>query len=615
MITKPLKIVAGFCLGLLWTVSLAMAQVSGNASLSGRYFFRQVLFATDAAGTVTDTRSATGTLTFDANGGFTITGQQLLGAAVPAVLSGNGTYLVKPGGFMTMSNPLRSGATMTARLGVGAVTASTTENGTVFDVLIAVQAPPAPVNASLLSGTYYLSTLEFDKGLLSNVRNTFSPLVANGSGSFGNPNITGQAANLSGRLTMQPVTAASYSINADGQGTVNFPGSASDPSTLLLTGVKAIAVAPDGSYFVGGSVQANGHGLLVGVKASPSGGSNSSWNGFFFGTGMRVDSGKLSAFSGTAFSTGSGNATWARRLRQLDAALDVAVLHPYGLVADGSGTALGNRIAIASTGNTFAGSGVQISDAPGYELFFGVRIPAQSGAGVFINPQGALNAASFAPPGYPVAPGSFVSLFGTGFGATTGTSGIPYQKIVAGVSLTVNGIPAAIYQVLNGRVDFFIPYGATGSVATVVMTSNGTKSNSIDLPLAASAPGVFSLLQNGLGPGAILHADFTIVTAQNPAKVGEVVQVFLVGLGATNPAVGDGIAPPNTPPLAAVPAPLQVFVGGVAVTNVLYQGLAPGLPGLYQLNIQIPVGVASGQVPLALLTGQAFTDMVDIMVQ
>jgi uncharacterized protein (TIGR03437 family) len=58
----------------------------------------------------------------------------------------------------------------------------------------------------------------------------------------------------------------------------------------------------------------------------------------------------------------------------------------------------------------------------------------------------------------------------------------------------------------------------------------------VDVPLAKTSPGVFSLDVTGTGPGAILHADFTLVNAASPAKKGETVLVFLTGLGGASPA-------------------------------------------------------------------------------
>src|SRR5579863_2457772 len=77
---------------------IACAQVSSNASLTGKYYFRQVLLTTDGTANVTATHSASGTLTFDGNGNFTISGQVLAGTTAPANLSPPpGTYTVKPG--------------------------------------------------------------------------------------------------------------------------------------------------------------------------------------------------------------------------------------------------------------------------------------------------------------------------------------------------------------------------------------------------------------------------------------------------------------------------------------------------------------------------------------
>ena len=192
--------------------AVASAQVSSNASLSGQYYFRQVLLITDATGTnVTDTRSGFGTLTFDGNGNFTINGQQLIGTSAPAALTGSGTYAVKSGGFTTLSNPLRAGATVNARLGVGALVGSSTEAGpTVFDLFLAIPAPSAPLPISTLNGPYWISSLEFPNGGTADIRNTNFKLTANGAGGFAESTVTGEARNLGNVLTNQTVSPITY---------------------------------------------------------------------------------------------------------------------------------------------------------------------------------------------------------------------------------------------------------------------------------------------------------------------------------------------------------------------------------------------------------------------
>src|ERR1041385_7122987 len=109
-------------LGILLAAGIAVsAQVSDNGSLTGKYFFRHVLLVADASGAVTDTRTGFGAITFDGKGNFTVAAQQLVGSATPTNLTASGTYTVKPGGFAVLTNPLRSGATINARVGVGAL--------------------------------------------------------------------------------------------------------------------------------------------------------------------------------------------------------------------------------------------------------------------------------------------------------------------------------------------------------------------------------------------------------------------------------------------------------------------------------------------------------------
>src|SRR6266446_4083743 len=182
--------------------TLASAQVASNQSLNGKYNFRHVLLITDGSANVIDTRTGSGTLTFDGNGTFTFAGQQLVGASLPAALSGAGTYSVKAGGFVTLSNPLRPGpATINARLGAGALVGSSTEAGpTVFDLFTAIPAPGQALSNSTLNGAYWISSLEFPNASVANIRNTNFKLTANGSGGFAESTVRGQAANLGNSL-------------------------------------------------------------------------------------------------------------------------------------------------------------------------------------------------------------------------------------------------------------------------------------------------------------------------------------------------------------------------------------------------------------------------------
>lgn len=101
------------------------------------------------------------------------------------------------------------------------------------------------------------------------------------------------------------------------------------------------------------------------------------------------------------------------------------------------------------------------------------------------------------------------------------------------------------------------------------------------------------------------------MNAAKPAIGVERVLVYLTGLGTVTPAVADGTAG-NIATLYPSNADVAVYVGGEQAA-VLFKGLAPGFPGLYQLNVTVPQFLkASGNLSLAIQTLNAYHDQVDI---
>jgi uncharacterized protein (TIGR03437 family) len=324
------------------------------------------------------------------------------------------------------------------------------------------------------------------------------------------------------------------------------------------------------------------------------------------------------SYSGSLFSNNNGTVTFTRRFNQLQAtgaiAYDFTGANPYTLQPDGLGTVELTSVALGANGSGFVGTAQDPNDVTGYELYMGIRMPALAGSGVFLNPQGVVNGASFAPAGDSIAPGEFITLFGSNLAPNTQTATPPYPAGLGGVSVLINGRQAPIYLISPGQINVLVPYATSGLTASIAVNNNGNSSNTVNVPLSATAPGVFSLDRDGFGPGAILHANFSLVNAASPAKIGETVLVFLTGLGAVNPPVADGTAGGATPLSKA--APVNVLIGGVTAT-VSYAGLAPGFPGLYQINVTVPadlVVTATAPFPLAIQTPDSFHDQVDLIV-
>jgi hypothetical protein len=95
--------------------------------------------------------------------------------------------------------------------------------------------------------------------------------------------------------------------------------------------------------------------------------------------------------------------------------------------------------------------------------------------------------------------------------------------------------------------------------------------------------------------------------------------VFLNGLGPVTPQVADGAAASGSPLSVSVEAPdIAVFLEepeDFAFPEISFAGLAPGLPGLYQVNFTMPTsGLENGDVDIVFYTTEAMNNMATISV-
>jgi uncharacterized protein (TIGR03437 family) len=131
-----------------------------------------------------------------------------------------------------------------------------------------------------------------------------------------------------------------------------------------------------------------------------------------------------------------------------------------------------------------------------------------------------------------------------------------------------------------------------------VVTSGTTTGQTMTIPLAATAPGLFE--------GATYNQDGTPNTTSNPAAAGSVVVFYATGLGQTDPPGQDGVRYGSLV-LAETIAPVTAAIGGQAA-QVIYAGSAPGqISGLMQVEIVVPTGAGTGIVPAVITTGGVST--------
>ena len=86
------------------------------------------------------------------------------------------------------------------------------------------------------------------------------------------------------------------------------------------------------------------------------------------------------------------------------------------------------------------------------------RRPSFSGSGVYLSPVGVVNAASSAPFTAQVAPGEFLTLYGSGLAPTTASASLPFPKLFNGVQVLINSLAAPIYYVSPTQISVVVPY-------------------------------------------------------------------------------------------------------------------------------------------------------------
>jgi uncharacterized protein (TIGR03437 family) len=219
--------------------------------------------------------------------------------------------------------------------------------------------------------------------------------------------------------------------------------------------------------------------------------------------------------------------------------------------------------------------------------------------------QAVTNAASY---GSAIAPGQMVDIWGTGMGPSK-LAGLALDvnglvsTSVAGVRVLFDGVPAPLVYVSATQCSAVVPYfGASNPTTHVQVEYQGVRSDPLQLPVTATAPALFTANASGTGQASILNQDNSVNSTANPASRGSVVSLWATGEGLTDPPGVDGRLAVGV--LPAPVASVTVNIGGQAAT-VQYAGAAPGLmPGVLQINVQVPQGAQTGNnVPVHITVG------------
>jgi uncharacterized protein (TIGR03437 family) len=177
---------------------------------------------------------------------------------------------------------------------------------------------------------------------------------------------------------------------------------------------------------------------------------------------------------------------------------------------------------------------------------------------------------------------------------------------LSATTVTFNGTPAPILYANASQTAVVVPWEIAGSTsASVVVTYKSQITPAISIPVAASAPGLFTSAESGSGEVVAFNQDGTVNSASNAAARGTVGVLYATGDGMEDPTAVDGVVSGDlirTPLL-----PVSVTVGGQAA-QVVFAGSAPGLlAGVLQVEVVLPTAASTGAVPVVLTIGTAST--------
>jgi uncharacterized protein (TIGR03437 family) len=658
MSKKPIQFTSSFLFSItaffVAGLSVAPAQTQDNSQnilLKGSYRFRHVaVLSVDSNFDPSEIAASYGTITFDGQGNYAVAGSTVdntISNGAATALNVSGTYAIGSSGAGYIANPLYPtdyNMNIWGAVAQGVYTGSSTESELdpvlfpINDIFIAIPVGPAPTNASFTTA-YQTGLLDFTDAGAAQAKNALFELTPNGKGAFGSIALTGQIASQVATIS-QTVSGATYGFNNDGSATLTIPTpTRTSTANALFTGTKTIFESADSNFILGWT--SNGYDIFFGVKALSGTGANSLTTGLYFTAALENSPGifggtGVDSYYGGTNNTGdaAGDGIVHQRLNLPNFTsedfgdADLTVVN-----ADGTVGASSNGFTDANGYQTVFGDGGQAFVAIGTQGFLSLQVgfhaPSFSGPGVYLNPIGVVNAASFQPVTASIAPGELIELVGTGLASSLVVTqgGQVFPTNLGGVSVTINSIACPIYYVSPTQLAVIVPYAVASNqtgLANIQVTNNKVPSNTVQVYLTDAAPGSFAQNTQGIGLAAALHAaTYQAITASNPAVSGETIALFLTGLGTVTPTITDGALGPSAPLSWS-----DVFNAGNLAVNfndfatgsfgnagtISYAGLVPTLAGLYQINVQVPTGVlgAGDDVHVEFLTDAADFDQIQI---
>jgi len=265
------------------------------------------------------------------------------------------------------------------------------------------------------------------------------------------------------------------------------------------------------------------------------------------------------------------------------------------------------EIVFAAGGNAANGNDLESDD-----LVYTKTVRVSAGAVLDLNPRisqnGVVGAGLSNPPVRNVAANGIISIFGESFypaGQNKLVSGTDLvngrlPENLGGVCVEIGGQRARMFHVFPTQLNVQAPsLTATGQVPVEVIVNCGVtgserRSNRETVTVQAVAPDFFYFRGADNRPRVAAINAVTFAAITGAARPDDILAIYSTGLGRTNPAFEAGVLPPG---IGATVEPVTVTIGGIQA-EVLYAGVAPGLAGLYQINLRVPANAPNGDLPI-----------------
>jgi uncharacterized protein (TIGR03437 family) len=243
---------------------------------------------------------------------------------------------------------------------------------------------------------------------------------------------------------------------------------------------------------------------------------------------------------------------------------------------------------------------------------------------------GVAGAGGSAMPVTEISPGALVSIYGAAFAPPGTARGLEAADLFGGILPTrladvcvdVDNKPAYLFYVSPGQINFQAPALAVDQTVDVVVRSHcfaADEVRSAPVPVRVRiatpeflywtrpADGKFPVVAvDALTGSYIGTAGLIPDVAFAPATPGEVLTIYGVSFGPTDPAYAPGEAPAAAGATLLKPG-VRLGSADLSAEDILYAGVSPETAGLYQLNIRVPQGIADGVYPLVLSLGDYAT--------